>query len=81
MKYESALSTIRSHNNKNFVVTEKGEEYPVDLLVAADGSYSTVRKLIHPTINPISFRGYEVYRGHVSWNDVPSLTKNEFTAF
>ena len=81
VKHDTPFSRFRTQNKQNIVMTENGEEFPVDLLIAADGSNSTVRKLIHPTINPISHRGYEVYRGHVPWYVLSSSNKITFTAF
>lgn len=55
------------------VTTQGGESIEYDLLIAADGSRSTVRTLTEPKIPPVSYRGYHVFRGSIT-RDVVEAT-------
>ena len=48
------------------VTTQDGKSIKYDLLIASDGSHSTVRGLTEPRQPPVSYRGYHVFRGSVT---------------
>jgi len=55
--------SIVEMNNK--VISNTGNIYEADLIIAADGKNSTIRRCLHnDNNNTLKYRGYEVYRGH-----------------
>ena len=63
---ESIIS-VEIGNKVIAAVSNTGNIYEADLLIAADGKNSTIRKCLHnndSNNNTLKYRGYEVYRGH-----------------
>jgi len=60
------ISSSSSKNQSSLIVKDSNnEEHKADLLIAADGTFSTVFSLLHPNSkNQPSYRGYKVYRGY-----------------
>lgn len=73
----SRLSGVDEANRT--VTTSAGGTIAYDLLIAADGAHSTVRSLIgHPV--QLQYRGYHVYRGHISAADADHALKENPSA-
>ncbi|KAH8699335.1 hypothetical protein GQ44DRAFT_83540 [Phaeosphaeriaceae sp. PMI808] len=52
------------------VISENGEDEQADLLIGADGAYSTVRSLVLPGLEP-QYDGYLVWQGRFSAENIP----------
>ena len=61
---ESIISVVEISNKVITAVSNTGNIYEADLIIAADGKNSTIRKCLHNDNNTLKYRGYEVYRGH-----------------
>lgn len=58
-----SISIVEISNKVVAAVSNTGNIYEADLIIAADGKNSAIRKCLH-TDNTLKYRGYEVYRGH-----------------
>lgn len=67
-----AVSELRDAGNAVHVRTEQGTEYSGDLLIGADGLWSTVRKHVIDDGDPVA-SGYVTYRGAVPFDQVAAM--------
>ncbi|MFI4938449.1 MAG: FAD-dependent monooxygenase [Candidatus Berkiellales bacterium] len=75
MLTDEEVSQIIQQNDQYQVVTTKGERYQFDLLIAADGGYSVVRKQIFPNVAP-NYAGYVAWRGSIDPSQLEHLKLN-----
>jgi 2-polyprenyl-6-methoxyphenol hydroxylase-like FAD-dependent oxidoreductase len=64
--YGKRLSDVQHIKTSLSIKDSSGALYPADLLIAADGTFSSVFSLLHGSdnVNHPRFRGYKVYRGY-----------------
>lgn len=75
---------ISENSNKNSVnlLDDSGKHYEANVILAADGMFSTIRSHIYgqeSTVNFLEHRGYRVYRGglDITPDKLPNLYTNE----
>ncbi len=69
------LAEISSSGSRATAHLENGDEIVCDLLIGADGVYSTVRRQFLPAVQPI-YAGYVAWRGLVEERDLSPETWN-----
>ncbi len=81
MRYEETVESIKCHSGGSIVITSSGKELPCDLLVAADGSNSSLLHLMSSKVTggkdmttAPADRGYYVYRGYLSKQRLASVS-------
>lgn len=69
IKYETKFEGIVKDDNESVVFKINGQEQTADLLVGADGIYSSVRKYLWPDVEP-EYTGTTGVLGHIRWDAV-----------
>jgi 2-polyprenyl-6-methoxyphenol hydroxylase-like FAD-dependent oxidoreductase len=68
------LVDISQNNDYVTAIFNDGTEVSADVLIGADGSRSTVRKIVSPTTK-INYAGYVAWRGLINEKDMPEDAK------
>lgn len=72
------LVSLKQDKDKVTAFFEDGTSETADMLIGADGPFSTVRELMIPDAKP-HYAGYVAYRGLVEEKDLPEIAAKIFT--
>lgn len=70
----TAFANVQNYGNEVIAEFDNGEKKRATILIAADGTLSTVRKIVEPEYKP-DYAGYVAWRGLVPENEMPEEAK------
>lgn len=75
--FGSKLVDVKENKNEVIAILENGLEIKGDILIAADGVHSAVRRSVFKD-GPSTHVGVNCMWGRVEWDDLPTSTKEKF---
>lgn len=70
----TAFASVQKYGNDVVAEFDNGEKKQATILIGADGTLSTVRKIVEPEYKP-DYAGYVAWRGLVPENEMPEAAK------